>query len=93
MAKRNKRLEDEMKQIIEKRGGNATNFDLVTANKNALEDCMEYIADELCDEGINDDGEINQYGEHMETLIDYLLHHKFEMEQENAYLMERRERK
>lgn len=54
---------------------------------------MEYIADELCDEGINDDGEINQYGEHMETLIDYLLHHKFEMEQENACLMERRERK
>ena len=81
MANRNSVFEIEIKQIIKKRGGNEykLDFDLVTRNENILENCIEYIADELCNEGVND-GEINQYGEHLEILIDYLLHYKFDIE-------------
>lgn len=82
MADRNSVSENEIKQIIKKRGGYEykLDFDLITRNEKILENCIEYVADELCNEGVNDDGEINQYGEHLEILIDYLLHYKFDIE-------------
>lgn len=79
---RKEKLQAEIKEIIKKRGGTETNFDTIIKNEKTLENSIEYIADELCNEGVDNDGEINQYGEHLEDLIDYLLHYKFKLEKE-----------
>ena len=82
MPRKNTNVEDEIKKIIKKWNGQEykLKWELIIKSDQLIDNCTAYLADELCKEGIGDDGEINQYGEHLEDLVDYLLNYKFMLE-------------
>lgn len=51
-------------------------------NKEIIEKYQEYISDDFCELGLNDDSEPNSYGLLMEDIIDFLNHLLYELEEE-----------
>ena len=52
----------------------------LSINLNMLDDCIDCVADELCDYGFNDsDGEPNEYGLELEEVIGYLLEYRYKL--------------
>ena len=46
-------------------------------NLEEVDRCIDVIADVLCDEGFEKDGEPNEYGLELEDAIDFLLHFRY----------------